>query len=41
MFVALRQAQRIYVMSKGKIVFEGTSQALQEAEAIRKKYLEV
>lgn len=41
MHVALRQAQRIYVMSKGKIVFEGTSQALQEAEDIRKKYLEI
>ncbi len=41
MHVALRQAQKIYVMSKGKIVFEGDSQALQEAEDIRKKYLEV
>jgi branched-chain amino acid transport system ATP-binding protein len=41
MHVALRQAQKIYVMSKGKIVFEGDSQALQEAEDIRKQYLEV
>jgi len=41
MRVALRLASRIYVMSKGKIVFHGTAQELKEAEQIRRKYLEV
>jgi branched-chain amino acid transport system ATP-binding protein len=41
MQVALRQAERIYVMSKGKIVFHGTNKELQEADEIREKYLEV
>jgi len=41
MRVALRLAGRIYVMSKGKIVFQGTSQQLQEAHEVRQKYLEV
>jgi len=41
MRVALRLAGRIYVISKGKIVFQGTSQELKEAEEIRQKYLEV
>jgi branched-chain amino acid transport system ATP-binding protein len=41
MRVALRLAGRIYVISKGKIVFQGTSQDLKEAQAIREKYLEV
>jgi branched-chain amino acid transport system ATP-binding protein len=39
--VALRLAGRIYVMSKGKIVFEGTSQELKETHEVREKYLEV
>jgi branched-chain amino acid transport system ATP-binding protein len=41
MRVALRLAGRIYVMSKGKIVFQGTSQQLKEAHEVREKYLEV
>ncbi len=41
MRVALRLAGRIYVMSKGKIVFQGTSQQLKEAHEVRQKYLEV
>ena len=41
MRVALRQASRIYVMSKGTIVFYGTGQELKEAPEIRQKYLEV
>ncbi len=39
--VALSLAQRAYVMSKGKIVFEGTGEALYGDEGVRKKYLEV
>jgi len=39
--VALSLAQRAYVMSKGKIVFEGTGEALYDDEEVRKKYLEV
>ncbi len=41
MRVALRLAERIYVISKGKIVFHGTSAELKEARDIREKYLEV
>ena len=41
MRVALRLAGRIYVISKGKIVFQGTSQELREAHEVREKYLEV
>jgi len=41
MEVALDMADRVYVMAKGTIVFEGTSQDLRDAEDIRKKYLEV
>jgi branched-chain amino acid transport system ATP-binding protein len=41
MRVALRLAGRIYVISKGKIVFQGTSQELKEAHEVREKYLEV
>ena len=41
MRVALRLAGRIYVISKGKIVFQGTSQELKDANEIREKYLEV
>jgi branched-chain amino acid transport system ATP-binding protein len=41
MRVALRLAGRIYVISKGKIVFQGTCQELKDAHEIREKYLEV
>jgi branched-chain amino acid transport system ATP-binding protein len=41
MRVALRLADRIYVISKGRIVFHGTSQELKEAHEVREKYLEV
>lgn len=41
MRVALRLAGRIYVISKGKIVFHGTCRELEEADEIREKYLEV
>jgi branched-chain amino acid transport system ATP-binding protein len=41
MRVALRLADRIYVISKGKIVFQGTRQDLKEAREVREKYLEV
>jgi branched-chain amino acid transport system ATP-binding protein len=41
MRVALRLAGRIYVISKGKIVFEGTCEELKDAHEIREKYLEV
>ena len=34
-------AQRIYIMSKGTIQWEGTPQLLREQEDIRKEYLEV
>jgi branched-chain amino acid transport system ATP-binding protein len=33
--------QRIYIMSKGMIQWEGTPEILREQEEIRKKYLEV
>jgi branched-chain amino acid transport system ATP-binding protein len=39
--VALRLAQRIYVISKGKNVFEGTPGQLKEAKEIQQRYLEV
>jgi branched-chain amino acid transport system ATP-binding protein len=39
--VALGLAKRAYVMSKGKIVFGGTSQELSANEEVQKKYLEV
>jgi branched-chain amino acid transport system ATP-binding protein len=41
MRVVLRLAKRIYVISKGKIVFEGSGEELKEAQEIREKYLEV
>ena len=37
--LALALAQRNYVLSQGKVVFEGTSEALQCDERIRKTYL--
>ena len=33
--------QRIYIMSKGIIQWEGTPEALRGADEVRKKYLEV
>ncbi|MCX5908409.1 MAG: ABC transporter ATP-binding protein [Deltaproteobacteria bacterium] len=39
--VALRLARRVYVMSKGKVVFDGTKEEFYADEGIRKKYLEV
>ena len=41
MRVVLRLAKRIYVISKGKIVFRGSGENLKEAEDIREKYLEL
>lgn len=41
MDVALRLAGRVYVMSKGGIVFEGTKDEFDANENIRKKFLEV
>jgi len=41
MRVVLRLAKRIYVISKGKIVFQGSGENLKEAEDIREKYLEL
>ncbi len=37
--LALALAQRNYVLSQGKVIFEGTSDALQGDERIRKTYL--
>jgi branched-chain amino acid transport system ATP-binding protein len=41
MRVAMRLAERIYIISKGKIVFQGTCEELNGAHEIREKYLEV
>jgi len=41
MRVALRLAGRIYVMSKGKVVFHGTTEDLKASKGVREKYLEV
>lgn len=41
METALALAQRVYVMSKGQIVFSGTMRELQTNESVRKEYLEV
>ncbi|MGO9572051.1 MAG: ABC transporter ATP-binding protein [Desulfomonilaceae bacterium] len=38
---AIEVATRFYIMSKGKIVFEGDRKALEEAEEVRRRYLEV
>ena len=37
--LALALAQRNYVLSQGKVIFEGTPEALQGQERIRKTYL--
>lgn len=39
--IALRIAARVYVMGRGRIVFEGTPDALQQAAAVRREWLEV
>jgi len=39
--VIVELTSRAYVMSKGQIVFEGTSQELEDNREVRKKYLEV
>jgi branched-chain amino acid transport system ATP-binding protein len=41
MRVVLRLAKKIYVISKGKIVFEGSGDDLKGAREIRERYLEV
>ena len=41
METALALAQRVYVMSKGQIVFSGSMRELQSSESVRKQYLEV
>lgn len=41
MDVALGLADRTYVMSKGEIVFHGTSEELRADQEVRKKYLEI
>jgi branched-chain amino acid transport system ATP-binding protein len=39
--LALRIADRVYVMSKGQIVWEGTPEALQGNEEVKRRYLGV
>ena len=41
METALALAHRVYVMSKGQIVFSGSMRELQASESVRKQYLEV
>ena len=41
MQAALSLARRGYVMSKGQIVFQGTSREIQDADDVRRRYLEV
>ncbi len=41
MRVALNLAGRFYVMSKGRVVFQGTNQQMRTADEVRQKYLEV
>jgi branched-chain amino acid transport system ATP-binding protein len=41
METALALAQRVYVMSKGQIVFSGSMKDLETNEGVRKQYLEV
>lgn len=41
MQVVLRLATKLYVMSKGTIVFHGTAEELEKGHDIRQKYLEV
>ena len=39
--LALQVADRVYVMNKGQIVYEGTPQGLEAAEEIKRRYLGV
>jgi branched-chain amino acid transport system ATP-binding protein len=39
--LALRIADRVYVMSKGQIVYEGTPEALESNEEVKRRYLGV
>ena len=39
--LALRIADRVYVMSKGQIVYEGTPAALEANEEVKRRYLGV
>ena len=39
--LALRVADRVYVMNKGQIVWEGTPAALQADEDVKRRYLGV
>jgi branched-chain amino acid transport system ATP-binding protein len=39
--IALAISRRVYVMGHGRIVFEGSPQALRDNDAIRKEWLEV
>ncbi|WP_282151955.1 ABC transporter ATP-binding protein [Ruegeria atlantica] len=39
--IALRVTNRVYVMGHGRMVYEGTPQALRENDEIRKEWLEV
>ena len=39
--LALQVADRVYVMNKGRIVYEGTPQSLEAAEEIKRRYLGV
>jgi branched-chain amino acid transport system ATP-binding protein len=41
METALALAQRVYVMSKGRIVFSGSVRELQASDEVRKQYLEI
>jgi len=41
MATAMALAQRVYVMSKGQIVFSGSARDLEGNDAVRKQYLEV
>jgi branched-chain amino acid transport system ATP-binding protein len=39
--LALRVADRVYVMNKGQIVYEGTPAGLEGAEDVKRRYLGV
>lgn len=39
--IALRISKRLYVMGHGRIVFEGSAEALKANESVRKEWLEV
>lgn len=39
LFFACRAANKVHIMSKGRIVFSGTGREVQESEDVQKKYL--